>query len=93
MYVVIFRGSRDSSTGIATSHGLDARGSNPGKGKSFLHNVQIGSWALRPPIQWVLEAPFPEVKRQGREADKSPQSSSEVKNGGVIPLPPYAFVA
>jgi hypothetical protein len=28
---------------------------------------------------------FPGVKRQGREADNSPPSSGELKNGGAIP--------
>jgi hypothetical protein len=28
------------------------------------------------------------VKQPGREADHSPQSSSEVKNGGLTPCPP-----
>jgi hypothetical protein len=47
--------------------------------------------ALRPTlphVQWVLEAISPGLKRPGREADHSPPSSAEVKNGGVIlPLP------
>jgi hypothetical protein len=34
----------------------------------------------QPPIQWV-----PGVKRPGRAADRSPQSSAEVKNGVAIP--------
>jgi hypothetical protein len=39
----------------------------------------------QPPIQWVLEAVYPEVKRPGLEADHSPLSSSEVKNGAAVP--------
>jgi hypothetical protein len=31
----------------------------------------------------------PEVKRQGREADHSPLSRAEVKNGGAIPPLPH----
>jgi hypothetical protein len=34
----------------------------------------------QPPVQWVLIALFPEVKRPGREANHSPLSSAEVKN-------------
>jgi hypothetical protein len=34
----------------------------------------------QPPTQWVPETPTQEVKRPGREADNSPQSSAEVKN-------------
>jgi hypothetical protein len=33
-----------------------------------------------PPIQWVRGAPSLEVKRPGREADRSPPSSAEIKN-------------
>jgi hypothetical protein len=36
------------------------------------------------PIQWV-----PGIKRQGREADRSPPSSAEVNNGGAIPPLPH----
>jgi hypothetical protein len=39
----------------------------------------------QPPIQWVPGALSPGVKRPGREADHSPPSSAEVKNGGAIP--------
>jgi hypothetical protein len=41
-----------------------------------------------PPIHWVSGAISSEVKRSGREADHSPSSNAEVKNGRVIlPLP------
>jgi hypothetical protein len=43
----------------------------------------------QPPIQWVPRPPSPGVKQQGRQADKSPLSSAEVKNGGAIPPLPY----
>jgi hypothetical protein len=39
----------------------------------------------QPPVQWVLGALSPGVKHQGREADHSPPSCTEVKNGGAIP--------
>jgi hypothetical protein len=35
---------------------------------------------IQPPIQWVPWALSQEVKRPGREADRSPPSSTEVKN-------------
>jgi hypothetical protein len=38
----------------------------------------------QPPIQWVAGALSTGVKRQGLEADHSPPSSVEVKNGGAI---------
>jgi hypothetical protein len=40
------------------------------------------------PIQWLLGARSPGVKRQGREAALQPPSSAHVKNGGAKhPLP------
>jgi hypothetical protein len=36
---------------------------------------------------------FPELNQPGREADHSPPSSVEVKNGGGIPPLPYVFMA
>jgi hypothetical protein len=33
------------------------------------------------------------AQRQGREADHSPPSTTEVKKGGAIPPLPYAFMA
>jgi hypothetical protein len=38
-------------------------------------------------------AVFQGVKRQGRQADISPPHSAEVKNGAMLPLPPYVFMA
>jgi hypothetical protein len=64
---------------------------NSGKGKEiFLFSVTsrptLGPTQL--PIQWVPGIVFPEVKRYETEADHSPLSSAEVKEGGAIsPLP------
>jgi hypothetical protein len=41
------------------------------------------------PIEWVPGPLSPGLKRQGREADHSPPSSDEVKNGGAIPPLPH----
>jgi hypothetical protein len=42
----------------------------------------------QPPIKWVPGAPSPGTKRQGYEANHSPPSSAQVKNGGaILPLP------
>jgi hypothetical protein len=42
----------------------------------------------QPPNQWVPGEISQEVMRPGRESDRSPPSSAEVKNGGtVLPLP------
>jgi hypothetical protein len=37
------------------------------------------------PIEWVLDALSPGVYWPGQEANYSPPSSAEVKNGGAIP--------
>jgi hypothetical protein len=44
---------------------------------------------IQPPIQWVLGSPTPAVERHVREADHSPPSLTEVKNGGAVPLFPH----
>jgi hypothetical protein len=66
------------------SYGLDGHGSIRGRGKivsgAHLATFPIGTGDLPP-----------EVKRQGREADHSPPSSAEVKNGGAIPPLPHMF--
>jgi hypothetical protein len=61
-------------------------------GKSFCSFSATSRPALeptQPPIQWILEAVPLEVKRQGREADHSPPSSADFKNGGSIPPLPH----
>jgi hypothetical protein len=40
------------------------------------------------PVQWVLGALSPGIKRQKLKGDHSPPSSAEVKNGGAILLLP-----
>jgi hypothetical protein len=42
----------------------------------------------QPPIQCI-----PAIKRPDREADNSPPSSAEVRNGGAIPPLLYVFMA
>jgi hypothetical protein len=39
----------------------------------------------QPPMQWVPGVLSPGAKRPGREADCSPPSTADVKNGGAIP--------
>jgi hypothetical protein len=41
--------------------------------------------STQPPSQWVPPVVSLWIKRQGREADHSPSSNSEDKNGGAIP--------
>jgi hypothetical protein len=57
---------------------------------SLLHSFQTGSGALPVSYPVVTVGLFPYgVKRLGREADHSPPSSTEVKNGGAIPSLPH----
>jgi hypothetical protein len=73
--------------GIATDYRLDGLGSIPGKGKKLFCTTQAPHRLWGPPS--VLFSGFRgavslRVTQQGREIDHSPQSSAEVKNGGVI---------
>jgi hypothetical protein len=43
----------------------------------------------QPPIQWVLEALSPRIKRPGREADHSPPTSAEVKKMWIYTSTPH----
>jgi hypothetical protein len=72
------------------------RSSIPGRGNIFLHSTSFRQ-ALeptQPPIQWVLEAISPGVKRLGRKDDHSPPTSAEVKKRWIYTsTPPYFFMA
>jgi hypothetical protein len=62
-----------------------------GEGKIFLFSVPSRSalGPIQPPIQWVLGALQPKVKRQERESDHSLRSSADVKNDEAIPSFPH----
>jgi hypothetical protein len=65
--------------------GFDSR-----KCKIFLSTTSRSVLGLtQPPIQWAPGALSSGVKRPGREANKSPPSSAEFKNGGSIPPLPH----
>jgi hypothetical protein len=55
------------------------------RGFSVFHIVQTAVGPTQPTIQWVPGGISTAVKRLGREADQSPPSSAELKNGGAIP--------
>jgi hypothetical protein len=86
--------SRDSSVGITTSLRAGRpriRGSIPDRGKrlfSITSRPVLGP--TQPPIQWILGAVSPRVKRPRREAGAIPPTSAEVKNGKAISPLPYA---
>jgi hypothetical protein len=44
-----------------------------------------------PPLRWIQEAPYPEVKELGREADHSRPYTAEAKNAGTTPRLPHTF--
>jgi hypothetical protein len=69
------------------------RTSISGRMKRFtaLHNVETASGDTKPPIQWVPGASSLGVRRQGHDADHSPPSSAELKNGG--PIPPLRYMS
>jgi hypothetical protein len=63
---------------------------SPGKVKNFLFSTSsrptLGP--TQPPIQWVLGALSPGLKKPGREADHLPPTRVEVKqHGSIHPLP------
>jgi hypothetical protein len=75
---------------------LRGRSSIPGGGKNF-HFPTSSRPTLgptQPPIQWVPGTLSPGVKRQGREADRYPPTSAEVKKMWIYTYtPPDAFMA
>jgi hypothetical protein len=79
--------SQDSSVSIATGYGLDGQGSIWQKQEIFLYSTasRLALGLTQPPIQWVPGAFSLGVKQLGHEADHSPPSIAEVKNGGPIP--------
>jgi hypothetical protein len=91
--------SRDSSVGIPTGYELDDREVGvrvPGSVKNFLFSTSsrpaLGS--AQPPTNGYWGALYPGVKRPGREADHSPQTSAEVKKTWIYTsTPPYVFIA
>jgi hypothetical protein len=83
--------SQDGSVGIATGFGLDGRGSIPPGQEIFLFTVSRPALGpTHPPVQYAPGALSLGVKRPWREADHSPPSSSEAKNGAAISALPYA---
>jgi hypothetical protein len=73
--------------GIATGYRLDGRCSSTGGDRIFLFPTasRPALGPTQPPIQWIQVAPYPGLKRPGREADHSPPANAMVKNGGAIP--------
>jgi hypothetical protein len=72
-------------------YGLEGQNSIPDRGEIFLFSKisRLTLGPTQPPVQWTQEALFPGVKRQKREADHSPPSSSEIKYYGATPPLPH----
>jgi hypothetical protein len=94
-------GSRSTISNLIVllmAHCIDLDGLRVGRpgfesqqGQDFLFST-TSKPALAPimhPTEWVPGAPSPGGKVARREADHSPQSSAEVKNGGAIPPLPH----
>jgi hypothetical protein len=58
---------------------------------SLLYSIQTDSGAHSASCPVGNGGSFPGVKRPGREADHSPPSSAEVKNGGALPPLPHTL--
>jgi hypothetical protein len=83
---VSFEMSRDTSVGIAVGCTTGVRFPAGATDFSVLHSVQTGSGANPASDLMGTGGLFPlGLKRSGRAADHSPQSSAEVKNGGPVP--------
>jgi hypothetical protein len=76
----------NSSVRIAMGYRLDVRGLIPGRGKRFLSTPPYPERLWVPPSLSIIPRTLSAgLKRSGREADHSPPSSTEVKNGGATP--------
>jgi hypothetical protein len=70
--------------------------SSPSRVKNFLFSTSSrpALGPTQPPIQWILGALSPGIKRQGHDADHSPPTSAEVKKMWIYTsTPPYIFMA
>jgi hypothetical protein len=89
---------RDSAVGITTDYGLDGEGVGVRvpvvKNFFFSTSSRPALGPVQPPIQWVLGALSPGVKRPGSEAYHSPPTSPEVKKTWIYTFTPqYVFIA
>jgi hypothetical protein len=72
----------DSVVGITTGYGLDDGGVGvrvPVGTRIFSTSSRPALESTQPPIEWVLGAISPGVKRRWRESNHSPSTTAEVK--------------
>jgi hypothetical protein len=84
-----FRNSRGSAVGRATVYRLDDRqvGVRFPVALRILTSPYLGPTQLH--RQWVPGALSPSVKRQGREVDRSPSTSAELKRAQLFHMPSW----
>jgi hypothetical protein len=89
--IYLFNGCHYNSVGFVTDYEQDDLGLIPNRARVFFMNSTASRPALElisPPVKWVSEPIFQEVKRQGCKTDHSPPFSAEVNNSGAIsPFP------
>jgi hypothetical protein len=88
-YCLILTMSRESAVGIATCYGLEKRevGVRVPVGTIIFSSLCRSDWFWGPPnlLSYGYWGLFPSgVKRPGREADDSPQTSAEVKKNADL---------
>jgi hypothetical protein len=88
-------GSQDTSASIATGYGLDGLGSIPGSASFFSclerPDCFCGQSSMISNEYWGIYSGV--FKRQGREADYSSLSITEVKKAGLyLHSPPHVFM-
>jgi hypothetical protein len=76
--------SRDTSVVIATSWVAGVQFPAGVTDFSLFHSVQVGPGAHPASYPMVMRVSLPYLKRPEREADHSPPSSAEVKNGEAV---------
>jgi hypothetical protein len=77
----------------STDYGLDNLGSIPGTARFFFSPQRPARvWGPLSLLSNGYRGSLPGGKRQGSEADHSPPTSAEVKNGGAIPPPTHTFM-
>jgi hypothetical protein len=72
-----------SSVNIMSDYGLDDRGSIPGRSKGFSFRLCVQTSSEAHPVSYPMGTRgsiLGGIARPGRDADRSPQSSAEIKN-------------
>jgi hypothetical protein len=70
------------------------RSSSPGRVKNFIFSTASRGtlWPTQPPSQWVPRAVSPQIKRPGREADRSPPTTALVTKTWIYTSTHHVFM-